>query len=100
MANEPSSWLCANCVQHGDIQGQILLHWQIMELAAVVHACCLPSEKRMMLMSATNHIHDLDLDWQSMPVHLGPHRDKQRDTETDDASYECMHVRTHAQIAV
>ena len=54
----------------------------------------------MMLMSATNHIHDLDLDWQSMPVHLGPHRDKQRDTETDDASYECMHVRTHAQIAV
>lgn len=67
------------------IQGQMWLHRQIMELAAVAHACCLPSEDRMMLMSGTNHSHDLDLDWQSMSVHWGPRRDRhrERDTETD-----------------
>ena len=51
------------------IQGQIWLHRQIMELAAVVHACFLPSESRMMPVSGTNRSHDLDLDWQSMSVH-------------------------------
>lgn len=51
------------------MQGQTWLHRQIMELAAVAHACCLPSENRVMLVSGTNHSYDLDLDWQNMPVH-------------------------------
>lgn len=51
------------------IQGQIWLHRQIMELAEVIHACCLPSENRTMPVSGANHSHDLDLDWQSMSVH-------------------------------
>ena len=51
------------------IQGQTWLHMQKMELAAVVDACCLPSEIKMMLMSSANHSTDLDLNWQSMSVH-------------------------------
>lgn len=51
------------------IQGQIWPRGRIMELAAGVHACCLPSENRVTPVSGVNHSRDLDLDWQSMSVH-------------------------------